>query len=205
MPALFVALAPDAALSDFLRAAKRRTRELVGPQLYLDDPPHLTLFLAAFPDEGAALGVWDELRRGLTAPSGRLIGWHVFAADPLTGNETLVGAVAPEDKERLRGVQARVLDLVAPRRDEAATAARFAARLPQLSAEQRTSLQRCGFPYTGAGWEPHFTVASIRAADWPAAWAALRNHPPSGPFACPRLQLYRLDDGHPTLVRSDAL
>jgi 2'-5' RNA ligase len=198
----FVALDPDERLSELVWSHKERARQLVGPQLYLDDPPHLTVFLAVFPADVSLARPLESLVAHLSAPRVRLTGWHVFTGDALTGLNTLTCAIDPKDKEILRSVQSRIVETVSPLRDGPATAARFAGRFAHLSAEQQQKVLRHGFPYLGAGWEPHFTVASIRPQDWQALWSELREGAPSGEFTCPHLREYRLIDNVPELVTS---
>jgi 2'-5' RNA ligase len=199
--AMFIALKPDAELGARIDAYKNETRDLVGDQLYLGDPPHLTVFLSVYPDVDALAARWETIHEGLVAPRVRIVGWKVFDADPLTGNTTLVFEIALEDKMRLRAVQSLLIERVSAWRDPEATRSRFGPRFDQLSTEQRRQVLDVGFPYIGAGWEPHFTVASIRPADWPKVWESLRSNPPTGEFTCPTLALYRLEGLEPHLVR----
>jgi 2'-5' RNA ligase len=192
---VFAALEPDAALAALIVRYKEETRALVGEQTYLADPPHLTVYLAAFASSQAAVAAWANVSNRDAAQTVRLVGWHVFEADALTGCHTLVCQVAAADKARLRRLQRDVVDALAPARQRAATAARLAPRLEFLTPQQRQCAQRNGFPYLGDGWEPHFTIASVRPADWPRLWVALEPHPPHGTFRCTRLRLYRLAEG----------
>ncbi len=195
---MFVALHPAPALDRLIQGYKDRTAALVGDQLFLEDPPHSTVYLAHFPpgaDPAAALAPLADR----PPPRVRLTGWAAFENDPLTARHTLIAAIHPDDKAALRELQAEVVRLVAPLRDAAATERHFRGRWQHLSEPQRAAVVDHGFPYLFAGWEPHFTVASIA----PAAWAELRRHldadPPHGEFACDSLRHYDLADGRPTL------
>lgn len=194
---LFAALEPDAALDELIRSYKQRVHELIGPQLYLDDPPHLTLFLAAFASKQQVIDTHRSLADRLDSFQIDVTGWHVFAADPLTGNNTLVCEIAANDKERLRLVQHEVVQALAPLRDHDATQARFAARWQQLSPARQAQVQAVGFPFIGGDWQPHWTIASIRSADWPRVWQDLERDPPRGRFSWSRLRLYELIDEKP--------
>lgn len=194
---LFAALDPDPELAALVADYKRQTRALAGDQLYLDDPPHLTVYLAVFPSADTVLETWpaiaarqDDLRLSIT-------GWHVFEADALTGNNTLVCEIADDDVVRLRTYQREVVSLLAPLRDPAATAQRFAPRRGQLTGEQAANVDRYGFPYLFDGWVPHLTVASIRPDAWPAVWQALEPQSPRGTYRCSGWRLYQLIDGRP--------
>ncbi len=197
---IFAAIEPDADLHRLVQCYKDETRTLVGEQLYLADPPHLTIYLAVFPTVEAALDRWRLLTTDGLDLSIEIVGWHVFDADALTGNHTLVCDLAPVDKACLRDVQKQVVERLAAARDPEATRQRYAPRLHLLSDAQRAAIALQGFPYLGDGWEPHFTIASIRPGDWPRVWNALANRPPRGSFRCPRIRLYKLVDGVPVAI-----
>ena len=197
---IFAAIEPDAALAALIQGYKDQTRSLVGEQLYLADPPHLTVYLAAFRSVAAALESWPRIAARHDDLQVHLTGWHVFEADALTGNHTLVCNIGADDKARLRELQRDVIEQLAPQRDAPATRERLAPRLEFLTPDQRASVERCGFPYVGAGWEPHFTIASIRPDEWPKAWQVLAPRPPHGPFRCTGCRLYRLVDGKPVAI-----
>ena len=192
---IFAALEPDRALTALVSGFKDQVRALVGEQTYLADPPHLTIYLAEFPSVDAALAGWPQVAAAGDDFRLTLVGWHIFEADALTGTNTVVCEIAREDKARLRVLQQQVVERLAPGHDPAATRQRLARRLQFLTDVQRRCVESRGFPYLGDDWQPHFTIASIRQADWPAAWAALEPQAPRGPFRCERLRLYRLNDG----------
>lgn len=194
---VFLALLPDERLRARVQGFKDRTRTRVGDQLYLDDPPHLTVYLACFP-QGLRLA---PLIAGIVAasppPRVRLTGWHAFENDALTGRNTLTCQIHPDDKRELRAFQRRVVAAVAGLRHRPATDSRFAGRLQHLSAGQRECVAEYGFPFVGDGWEPHFTVASIDPAKWADLFAELRSDPPVGTFSCSAFGEYQLDGIRP--------
>lgn len=194
---LFAALEPDARLRDLVAGYKRRVHELVGPQLYLDDPPHLTVYLAAFASPRQALPSLAQLAAVLPPFEFELTGWQVFGADPLTGNNTLVCEIAEHDKELLRMLQHEVVRELAPQRHHVATKARFADRWQHLSPARQRQVESVGFPFIGPDWQPHWTIASITPADWQKVWSELERQPPRGRFIWSRLRLYELIDERP--------
>lgn len=192
MAVRFLTLEPDPNLGRLVLDYKRRARELCGPQLYLDDPPHVTVYLAAFPESTRLLDLVGPALRAAPPPV-RIVGWHAFEGDALTGLNTLVCNVHADDKSRLRQLQLQILPALAPHRLAAETEGRLATRLARLSELQRQSVAQCGFPFTGAGWEPHLTIASFRSADWPTLMAEFGADPPGGAFTCSGLAEYELD------------
>lgn len=202
---LFVALEPDAGTIERIWRYKRQTESLVGPQLYLDHPPHMTLYVGVFPDFDAVLEATRTLAASWIAPELTLDGWQTFLGDALTGNNTLTLKFAEADCERLRGLQRQLVETLAPLRDVAATERRIGGRMSSLAESEQRDARQFGFPYVGAGWKPHLTVASIRAEDWASVAEKLLRESPAGTVSCPRLQVYRLVDEHPELVESIAL
>jgi hypothetical protein len=162
----FFGLEPSPPLADFIRGCKARVFEAVGPQPYLADAPHLTLYVGSFDREPELLRVIGELVP--TAPVGVDIrGWETFRNDPVTGGHTLVLELGPRGTERLRDLQARVV--------AAANPFRAPGILPRYrdptrySPEMIESLAFYGFPFVGKIWRAHLTIASLA----PAAYAAI--------------------------------
>jgi len=193
----FAALMPDERTSAMIQHFKDRTRELVGPQLYLDDPPHTTVYLASFPNGFDAI---ERLRTAvIPAPSPvRFHGWHSWVGDPLTGRNTLVCSLHPDDKPMLRVRQQHIAAALAPHRDPATTEARFACRFDSLTAEQRHNVRTVGFPFLGDGWEPHITVASIAPEHWDIVLRELHSCPPFGAFSYTHLEVFELHGDEPS-------
>ena len=99
---LFVALEPDAETIERIWRYKRQTERLAGPQLYLDHPPHMTLYVGVFASLDAVLEATRVLAANWTAPTLMLDGWQTFLGDALTGNNTLTLKFAEADCERLQ-------------------------------------------------------------------------------------------------------
>lgn len=199
----FVSLEPDAHLSALVIEYKRRVRQLVGDQLYLSDPPHTTLYLAAFDDLEAASGALSRVASQIAAIGVSLEGWQVFENDALTGNNTLVCQFSHASRRGAQAIQKQVIHALAPLRDKRACEARYHARWESLSAVQQQSVLSCGFPYSGKDWHPHLTIASIRPSDWNLVYSQLKKAPPIRTGAAFSLKLYELVNGKPKpLMRS---
>jgi len=197
----FLALEPDEAFTRRVLAYKERVRRLVGDQLYLADPPHLTLYVADFPAQRDMVGAIGELCRHLAAPAVTIPGWHVFEADQLTGNHTLVCDVTPDTRAALRHVQHEAVAAAAPLRDQQTSRARYDKTWPRLSPEEQAGVERFGFPFVGSVWHPHVTVASVRPEYWQAVWSDLAGSPPEEAVRFPHLSIYRLETGQPFLIQ----
>jgi 2'-5' RNA ligase len=195
--AAFLALDPEPWLAAAIHAAKATVRDLVGAQRYLDDPPHLTLFVGSFPDRLAVARRLAEQAASWRAPVAAAVGWHVFHDDPLTGGHTVVARLEPGALAPLRRLQGDALAAVAPLRDLDASRARYAGARDRLAPVRLESLDRHGFPFTGDDWQPHVSVASIATAAWSVAWPAIEAMAPRGAVRFPSLGWYALDGDRP--------
>ncbi|MCE9547598.1 MAG: histidine phosphatase family protein [Planctomycetia bacterium] len=199
---VFAALMPDEASAQRICNYKQQVRRLVGGQLYLADPPHMTLYLAAYPRPQDAVAAAARIAPTLSSPQFSLAGWHTFMADALTGRNTLVLQPEASAIESLRILQSRVVRALSMSRDVVATQARIGHRVDHLSAAEQQSLRDWGFPYVGPIWQPHFTIASINAADWARVAESLLTESANWPVTCARLDLFRLEGNNPVLLES---
>lgn len=188
----FISLEPDERLASVVRGYKRRVKQLIGDQLYLADPPHTTLYLAAFDNLNCVAKVLFGLAMETDPIDIALEGWHAFYSDALTGNNTLVCHWSENSQRAARAIQTKVLQRLSPLRNLATTEKRFAARWTSLTEEQRRSVIEKGFPFTGEAWHPHLTIASIKPKDWDAAYGDLSPEPPKIRGTAKGLKLYEL-------------
>jgi len=196
---LFIAYGPDARTDDFIRAAKDRVRKAVGDRLYLSDPPHATVYLAAFDDPAGVVETIEDLFCTAPAIPGEFEGWHVFENDPLTGGNTPTCRIDSRCRDRLRSIQPTIVDNLYLQRNPEASEARYRTHWEKLTTLRRQTVREIGFPYFREDWIPHFSIASIGPEAWDDGWAVLKETPPLGPFSCDWLRIYRLDGIEPVL------
>ena len=201
----FIAILPRGDLQSKILDCKAKIQRAVGDQLYLTDPPHLTVFLASFQDRNLLCDTLRDLTTELLSPVIRMEGWHVFEQDCLTGNNTLVIKINESDKETLRQLQSKVVERTADLRDKMESLARYKTAWQSLSQARRQAVEEFGFPFVGSDWQPHFTIASIRPADWERAWSELRNQPILGSFEDFELALFALNGNEPICIATFAL
>lgn len=190
----FIALEPEERLHNLILKAKKIVSETVGSQKYLQDPPHLTLQVGSFADMEKVEATLQRVAQAVSIDSIHLNGWHVFHDDPLTGGHTVVTNISDEDQIKLRNIQSLVLQATRPLLNIEPCIQRYSASWEKLSPVQRASTEAWGFPFTGADWHPHVTVASIARDHWSLVWDALEKLSPHGAFSFPKMSLYQLDD-----------
>jgi 2'-5' RNA ligase len=199
---MFFSLDPGPGINALVMRYKREIRELAGEQLFLNDPPHLTAYLAAFERQEVVLPTTAKLAAKLSAIEIQVIGWHVFTSDPLTGGNTLVFQLSERSQTELRIFQQRLIEEFAPLRDRSATISHYLRQFHKLSQQRRDSIEECGFPFTGADWHPHYTVASIRPSDWPNVASQVLKRVPTISEQCGALTVYGLEREEPVAVAS---
>lgn len=204
-PVYVFVLEPDGAYSQWVWATKDRVRQLAGDQLYLDHPPHVTLYVAALPSEVDLVEPVAQLAEVLPAPQAVMNHWHVFEADQLTGHQTLVCDVPEVSREPFRQVQQRLVQRLSTLRDAEASCQRYRGSWQRLSSTERANAEQFGFPFVGPIWHAHITIGSIRPADWPAVAPLLQDEPPAAPVSFNHLAVYLLEDGQMTLLKRFAL
>jgi 2'-5' RNA ligase len=202
---MFLSLDPDPTIGALVLRHKHEVRALVGNQLYLNDPPHVTLYLALFSSRRKVIDLATELVENLTPPEVTISGWHVFERDQLTGNQTLVFQFSPVCIAQLQAVQQSALRCLGPERDRRATEARYASRLEALSPVEQRSIQEFGFPFTGKQWHPHLTIASIQPTAWQRVADCLLSETPRAKGQFDSLTVFELDGLEPIALESFSL
>jgi hypothetical protein len=201
----FLALMPEGPVQEHILHAKAAVRSAVGPQRYLEDPPHTTLFVSAFEDLSSVIATLRTTLVDTPAPRVEATGWHVFTNDPLTGGNTAVCAIGGPGVTAVRDLQMQLLRLLAPWRDVRRCHDRYTANWDRLDALRQASIRDWGFPFTGSDWQPHISVCSIRLTDWAVAWPLLAERPPAGPITYGELRLYTLHGDEPALQHRQPL
>jgi hypothetical protein len=180
-----------------LQAAKAKTTQTVGNQRYANHPPHLTIYLAHFDEPLLLKPLIERLALQCQPLSLDLVGWHVFYDDVLAGGHTLVCKMSDASRQHCRRLQTDVLQMLAPRRNQPSTRKRYESREQHLSAQRREAITQFGFPFVGADWQPHFTIACVSPSAWPQVWPSLESEPIVGEFISSGLTLYALESEHP--------
>jgi hypothetical protein len=192
----FLAFTPNRRLYSIIQGYKDQVAKLVGPQLYLSDPPHLTIYLSTFPTSLDIQASFHELQIDRQPPM-RVTGWHSWIGDPLTAQNTLVCDLHPDSAQWLRCQQQAIVRTFAPLRDSAASELHYRSRWGKVSTLQQSNIVLYGFPFLDDDWHPHLTIASIMSTDWDVVINALSPTPPHGEFAFGSLDLYELKGIHP--------
>jgi len=189
-----ILLEPDKKLAGKITGIKDEVRAIAGEQLYLKDPPHISLMCVGlnepFPEEGF-VGVVADIKRIGKLSTG-ISGWKIFENDAITSNKTLVCSISHRYWHKLREVQDKVISFL--NKHDIQAIARYIKVYENLPHKLRQNIDRNRFPFAGDIWEPHFGIASISPDAFKAVWERLRNKCPKGVYEINELSVYELND-----------
>lgn len=183
-----VTLTPNDRVTTAVNRLKSRLRDLVGPQQYLNDDPHVTLYtgdLDITPGDGLDLPRLED-------PTFEITGWEVFRNDTVTSNHTLVCRIASSG---INDYQKEVAATLASHREQPMIE-RFEEAYDDFDERRRENLTEYGFPFVGSGWKPHLTIASIDPNEFEKAWRELEDEAPVGKYEFESVTVYELVDGN---------
>ena len=190
MPTYAITLAPEKKLWDKITSIKKEACHLVGKQQYLQDQPHLTLFIGNFEEY---IQFSDRIKKIISAipkPQFEIISWHVFEKDPVTQKDTLVCNLDDKSAESLRPLQKKIIEILLPFKKKE-NFVRYAHI--SFKGDFKSNLEHYGYPFVGKIWKPHFGIASFDHASFTKVWEIFKNKCPLGDFVGEVVQLYALD------------
>jgi|AntDeeMinimDraft_4_1070355.scaffolds.fasta_scaffold01511_5 2'-5' RNA ligase len=183
-----VTLTPDERAVEEIKSLKSRLRDMVGQQQYLDDEPHVTLYVGDLDiDRKSSLDL-PFLRR----PTFEITGWEVFRDDTVTGNHTLVCRIQSQGIHEYQKEVAATLESSRRR----PMIGRFEKTYDDFDERRRENLTEYGYPFIGEGWKPHLTIASIDPSDFQKVWEELEDEAPIGEYEFESVTVYDLVDGN---------
>jgi len=183
-----VTLTPDERAVEEVKSLKSRLRDIVGQQQYMNDEPHVTLYV----------GDLDiDIESGLDLPCLRkstfeITGWEVFREDTVTGNHTLVCRIKSQGLHEYQKEVAATLESSRRR----PMIERFEKTYDDFDERRQENLTGYGYPFIGEGWKPHLTIASIDPSDFQKAWGELEDEAPIGEYEFESVTVYELVDGN---------
>ncbi len=202
----FWALEPEPSFYDLVMKKKSILSKVIGEQPYCEDPPHTTIYLSAFSDE---LMLQKKTEKALHTIKSiiniKTNGWHIFYADPLTGNNTLVIDLLSESINQLRRMQLLIVNDLQEFRDKDRSLLRYSPFFNNFDKAKINNTINFGFPFIGDVWQPHVTIASIKEDLWETAWDLLCDTTIPKAFLYSALVLYRLEGSLPKKVQSFSL
>lgn len=192
-----ILLKPDDDLSEKILSIKEECESIVGDQLYLSDPPHITLIVTNVND----FSVWekrftlflDAITPKLKDIPLEVTGWNVFGSDPVTGRKTLVCDVSSRTANELKDLQKSLASLIKPFR-AGRVLKRYADAKDKLNDAERSNLSQFGYPFIGDNWHPHLSIASFVPESFDLIWDKFEELCPKGRFSIKGVLVYYVND-----------
>jgi hypothetical protein len=149
---------PEGLLREHILAQKKSLERQFESPIYCSHPPHCTLIVGRYCKPQAWLGELRCAVGSIEAFDVHTHGYHVFYDDAIAGGGHTV-VVRVDLSPALLGLQQCVADLFSSKRNnpEGLSDCEIFPAGPL-----RRSCERFGFPFVGAHWIPHFTIASMK-------------------------------------------
>ena len=150
-------LEPLPPLFEEIKSRKQRIRSLIGDQVYLNHPPHCTIYHGTL----ASLDNWrtslEEAVKSCKSFTTRTVENFVFYSDPLAQFGHTI-AIRLQLDPNLFELQALVAKALQPhiKRNSRAIPSSLAKHSPF-----RESIELFNFPFVGEHWIPHFSISSL--------------------------------------------
>ena len=204
MTAYVITLEPEFELFSKIKELKSIARELVGKQLYLDDEPHLTLYIGEFNEFNNWDKEFSELVKRIKdnyitinkennkAIKIEIRGWQVFASDKVTNKNTLVCQLGDINIPTLRKIQEDVIICLNKYR-KPDMLKRYKQAYENMDEILKENLNNYGYPFVGKIWDPHFGIASFDKRAFDSIWYKLKEKRPKGFYTISAINIYELN------------
>lgn len=186
-----IVLEPTGALREMVAEAKRWVTAAAGARTYLVDPPHATLLAGSYPDAARLEPLLAAISRAEPPVRLRTTGMMVFEHDTRAGGAHTV-ALRVEPTAQLSHLQRRIADALAG--EQARASAPDATDMPDP--RWRESMSRYGWPFVGAHWVPHLTIAALDGERDAALIRSLMARPATFECSVTMLWLWDVIRGH---------
>lgn len=195
-----ITLDPDNGLKDSIISLKKQAKAIAGSQLYIDDVPHITLYLGDFEDisrfDNAFRELVNEIKESKPFMEGITVNeWVVFEDDVSTGSTTLVCGIKEHDIKELKIIQQKVVSFMEKFRKKEIIK-RFRENYDRFGDIEKSNLDKYGFPYVGDIWEPHLTIASFDKQSFNKIQEKFKNKCPKGLYRLVSASIYELDESN---------
>jgi hypothetical protein len=151
---------PVGPLRDFVVDQKRHVEQQLPGQTYCGHPPHATLVVAPYENERDLAAALEDAVDTTGPLDVSTLDMHVFYDDAMAGggHTVVVRAHLSLELQSLQHAVAHSLRAyLAPAQDDRASS-------QEWPREFQESLDRYGFPFVGAHWIPHFSIASLQVS-----------------------------------------
>ena len=161
-----ITLEPEKKIADEISGIKQKIHHKIGDQLYLRDPPHITIYLGYFKDSlNNVLNEASKKIKEQLSPIKVTIGeLDTFGKDIISKKETLFLTV--KDKEnKIQKIQKIIIDSLSSSRTNE-TPLRYTESYESLDKTFKENIDKHGYPFIGEVFTPHISLGLF---DYPKA------------------------------------
>ena len=192
---LFLGVEPDVTCYQHIIEYKELVYNKIGHQRFLDDTPHVTLYLAQFDNESQVIERLECVSGQIKAIEAAITNWHVFYNDPLTNEHTIVCDFNISSQMALKQLQIQLIQSIAPLRNVSDTTSGYLGQWARMNEIQRNNIDSYGFPFIGDIWHPHMTIASVKPEQFDNVWPTLNTSTPNASMRFNKIYLFEVHKG----------
>jgi hypothetical protein len=189
--AYVITLEPENKLKSKILSIKRAAKKAVGEQLYIDDVPHISVYLGNFNELNSLKAELSKLASKMKKLKISIDNFFVFENDLVTKKDTFVYTFKDQDKKLLSKVQDKVVKILNPFRTKEILE-RYQKENESFSSIFKENIDKYGFPFVGNIWIPHMTIASFDKERLNKIKEMLIKSAPKGSFYLDSLVLYEI-------------
>jgi hypothetical protein len=158
-------LIPGTEVCEKIWVIKQNAHKILGDQLYLLHPPHITLYLGVF-DESFLENISDFVKNNLEDFRNVKLstsGVFSYPKDPITGLVTVYLRV--EENNMLHNIQQKLYHALVPYKKREVPSL-YVEVWKNLSIETQEKILEQGYAFMGNIWKPHLSIASFEENVW---------------------------------------
>lgn len=198
MTVYVITLEPEKKLSDKIKKLKKEAKSLVGNQLYLEDSPHMTIYISDFKDMRYYDDELNNMVQNLKSFDLEVLGWLNFLNDEVTGKNAMT--LEFKQSKELLDIQKKIIDFFNKRRKNGIIT-RYSNVYDNINIYFKQNIDLYGYPFVGKIWKPHISIASFDKKSFDKVWEKFSKLNLKGNYKAEFLCIYELEESTERLKR----
>lgn len=187
MPTYVITLIPEKKLCNIILNLKNKAKKIVGNQLYIDDLPHITLYIINVKES-----FFDDFEEKISLKKFNIYisGWLNFLNDPITKKNTITFRI--KKNKEIDKYQKDIINLFDNIKKNVSK--RYKKMYPSLNKEFKNNIELYGYPFIGNIWKPHISIASFDKESFNKIYDNFKKIDINGSYYIDSLNIYKLDE-----------